>query len=359
MGTLVELFKSRMASGELRPDSVQANAVKKLDELKIRAEFLSKEAGLIGGLLRRAKRDTTGLYLWGGVGRGKSMLMDMFFEQLESRHKSRFHFLEFMQKVHSSLHEIRKTDVADTIPPVAKQVAENLRVLCLDEMHIDDIADAMIVGRLFESLFDMGVVICTTSNRKPDDLYKNGLNRHLFVPFVELVKERMEVHELASDTDYRQERLKDERTYFSPANSKARSVIDCIWNDLSGGKNRVLVLQVKGREVRFPRFSNGAVRATFWEVCAQPLGPADFLALSQAIRALIIEDVPQLSRSNYNEAKRFVLLVDALYEAKVILIVSAAAEPEKLYIEGDGSFEFERTASRLREMQSADWNRET
>ena len=264
-GTLVELFNDRVAAGELRPDAVQANAVEKLDELKTRVEATPSETGLLRGLFRPAQKNSTGLYLWGGVGRGKSMLMDMFYDKVESPQKSRLHFLDFMQKVHSSLHEIRKTHVNDTIPPVAKQVAGHLRVLCLDEMQIDDITDAMIVGRLFESLFNMDVVICTTSNRSPDDLYEHGLNRHLFLPFVDLVKQRMGIHELASDTDYRQERLKGEETYFSPVNNETKSAIDCIWKDLTGGRSEVLVLEVKGREVRLPKYANGAVKANFWE----------------------------------------------------------------------------------------------
>jgi cell division protein ZapE len=213
----------------------------------------------------------------------------------------------------------------------------------------------MIVGRLFEKLMAAGVVIVTTSNRAPEDLYKNGLNRALFLPFIAMLRDRLQVVELVSPNDYRQHRLTGAQVYFHPAGA-ARDQINAIWRDLTGGAvGEVLRLPVNGRETELPRFANGIGRATFWDFCAKPLGPADFLAIASAVRLLILEDIPQLSSANYNEAKRFVTLIDALYEAKTKLICSAADEPERLYIEGSGSFEFERTASRLREMQGADW----
>jgi cell division protein ZapE len=213
----------------------------------------------------------------------------------------------------------------------------------------------MIVGRLFEKLFAAGVVVVTTSNRAPDGLYKDGLNRALFLPFIDLISDRVEVVQLQSPTDYRQHRLEGAQVYFQPAAS-AKGEIAAIWLDLTGGAaGEPLRLPVNGREVELPRFANGIGRASFWELCAKPLGPADYLAIAQAVRVLILEDIPQLSSYNYNEAKRFVTLIDALYEARVRLICSAADVPERLYLEGSGSFEFERTASRLREMQAADW----
>jgi cell division protein ZapE len=234
-------------------------------------------------------------------------------------------------------------------------VARAVRCLAFDEMQITDITDAMIVGRLFEALFKAGVVIVTTSNRVPDDLYKNGLNRQIFLPFIEMLKTRMVVHELASPTDYRQNRLGGTPVYFTPAGAAVREALDGVWTDLAGGPGSELVLTVQGRMVVLPAFRNGVARATFYEVCGRPLGPADYLAIAEAVRVLILDDIPRLSRSNFNEARRFVTLIDALYEAKVRLICSAAAEPEMLYIEGEGTFEFERTASRLREMQAQDW----
>ena len=231
----------------------------------------------------------------------------------------------------------------------------DVRLLAFDEMQITDITDAMIVGRLFQALFEAGVVVVTTSNRLPDDLYKHGLNRQLFLPFIALLKERMVVHHLSSPTDYRQDRIAGSLVYFTPINAETRAQMQAIWQDLTGGQARPHTLTVQKRQVVIPAFHNGVARASFFDLCGNPLGPADYLALAEAARVLMLEDIPLLSRQNFNEAKRFVTLVDALYEARVRLICSAAAEPEYLYVEGEGSFEFERTASRLREMQSEDW----
>src|SRR5690606_32627553 len=229
-------------------------------------------------------------------------------------------------------------------------------LLCFDEMQITDIADAMIVGRLFQMLFDRGVTVVTTSNRHPDALYKDGLNRQLFLPFIQLLKSQLTVMELESETDYRRHRLQGAQVYFMPSGSAAAAAIEAIWHDLTGGGgDGPLRLSVKGREVTLPEHRSGVARASFWTLCGQPLGPADYLAIANAIRVLIVEDIPYLSAENYNEAKRFVTLIDALYEARVRLICSAVDLPERLYVEGAGSFEFERTASRLREMQAADW----
>ena len=232
------------------------------------------------------------------------------------------------------------------------------RLLAFDEMQITDITDAMIVGRLFEALFAAGVVVVTTSNRVPDDLYKNGLNRQLFLPFIDLIKDKMEVWEMVSPTDYRQDRLQGAQVFFSPTGPEARQQIQSIWEDLSGGPAAPLTLEVKGREVVLPAFRNGVARASFYDLCGKMLGPGDYLAIAEEVKVLVLEDIPRLSRNNFNEAKRFVTLIDALYEAQVRLICSAAAEPEMLYVEGEGTFEFERTASRLREMQDKDWGQE-
>ncbi|KZZ71221.1 cell division protein ZapE, partial [Sulfitobacter sp. HI0129] len=290
-----------------------------------------------------------------GVGRGKSMLMDLFVSTLDDIPARRVHFHAFMQEIHTALHAARQTGVDDAIAPVARDVAESVRLLAFDEMQITDITDAMIVGRLFEALFSAGVVVITTSNRVPQDLYKNGLNRQLFLPFIELIEEHMVVHELASPTDYRQDRLSGMQVYFTPVNDESRAAMNAVWDDLAGGPGTPLTLHVKGRDIMLPAFRNGIARAEFHELCGRPLGPADYLAVAESVRVLLLDDVPRLGRSNFNEAKRFVTLIDALYEARVRLICSAAAEPEMLYLEGEGSFEFERTASRLREMQSEDW----
>jgi cell division protein ZapE len=285
------------------------------------------------------------------------MVMDLFADHLAITAKRRVHFHAFMQEIHRGMHAARQTGVDDALKPVADAVAKEVRLLAFDEMQITDITDAMIVGRLFQLLVDQGVVIVTTSNRPPEDLYKNGLNRALFLPFIAYLRERFDVQELESPNDYRQHRLQGARVYFHPA-GQSGAAIDAIWNNLAGGTpGEVLVLEVNGRRVEVPRFANGVARASFWDLCARPLGPADYLALAQEVRVLILEGIPQLSASNYNEAKRFVTLIDALYEGKVRLICSAADVPERLYTEGEGAFEFERTASRLREMQDASWGR--
>ena len=350
MTPIEELYTARVATGELREDAAQRAVMPELARIQ-----KALAAPVKTGLFRKPPPPPNGLYLWGGVGRGKSMLMDLFVEALGDIPVRRVHFHAFMQECHSAMHAARKQGVEDAIAPVAEDVASKLKVLAFDEMQITDITDAMIVGRLFEKLFAAGIVVVTTSNRVPDDLYKDGLNRQLFLPFIDLIKEKMEVWELASPTDYRQDRLSGSPVYFTPLGRDARAQMDAIWADLSGGQATPLVLQVNGRDVELPGFRNGVGRATFFDLCAQPLGPADYLAIAENVRVLLLYDIPALSRSNFNEAKRFVTLIDALYEAQVRLICSAAATPEMLYLEGEGTFEFERTASRLREMQSADW----
>ncbi|MEL6607906.1 MAG: cell division protein ZapE [Pseudomonadota bacterium] len=348
MSKISETYQARLADGSLRPDPAQAAAVQ---------AFARIEADLARpvktGWFAKKADPVRGLYLWGGVGRGKSMLMDLFVEGLEVPAR-RVHFHAFMQEIHAAMHEARKTGVEDAIVPVADAVSGSVRVLAFDEMQITDITDAMIVGRLFERLFAAGTVVVTTSNRVPGDLYKDGLNRQLFLPFIALLEERMEVQELASPTDYRQDRLAGEEVYFAPVTPEARTRVAQMWEDLAGG-DAPLVLTVKGRTVTLPAFRGGVARARFHDLCGQPLGPADYLAIADAVRVLIVEDVPRLGRSNFNEAKRFVTLIDALYEARVRLIVTAAAAPEMLYLEGENSFEFERTASRIREMMGDGW----
>lgn len=351
---VTEFYRARLEAGHLHPDPAQEAVLPEFERIAGWLAEQREQRGL-GRFFRKAPEATKGLYLWGGVGRGKSMLMDLLVEAVDTPAKRRVHFHAFMQEIHAAMHAARQRGVDDAIAPVAAAVSDEVRLLAFDEMQITDITDAMIVGRLFEKLFSSGVVVVTTSNRPPDDLYKDGLNRQLFLPFIALLKERMEVRELVSETDYRQNRLAGEKVYFAPADARARAAIEAIWKGLTGGDSEPLTLRVQGRDVTLPAFHNGVARATFWDLCGRPLGPADYLALAAAVRVLILEDIPRLSSENYNPARRFVTLIDALYEAKVRLIASAADLPERLYIEGEGSFEFARTASRLREMQGAGW----
>ena len=350
MTDLQTLYAQRVEDGSLTPDPAQEAVLPEFD--RIRAALMNPEKK---GFFKRAPEPPQGLYLWGGVGRGKSMLMDMFAANMGDVPVRRVHFHAFMQEIHSAMHEVRKTGVDDAIAPVAADVADKVKLLAFDDMQISDITDAMIVGRLFQALFAAGVVVVTTSNRIPDDLYKDGLNREIFLPFIELIKEKMKVWELTSPRDYRQNRLAGAQSYFTPSNAESRAAMNAVWDDLAGGDGEELTLRVKGRDVVIPEFRNGVARAGFHSLCGKPLGAADYLALANAVRVLLLDDIPALGRSNFNEAKRFVTLIDALYEAKVKLVCSAAASPEMLYLEGEGSFEFERTASRLREMQAEGW----
>ena len=360
--TLTEIYDARVAAGELHADAAQRALLPLMEEVRRGVEAQPAPGRKKGGLLGRFSKQTIepvpGLYLWGGVGRGKSMLMDLFCGAVDAP-KRRVHFHEFMQEVQAKLHEARKSNARDAIVPVAEEVAGSVRLLCFDEMQITDIADAMIVGRLFEILFERGVTVVTTSNRVPTDLYKNGLNRQLFLPFIDILTDRLQVREIISETDYRQNRLEGAQVYFTPAGRDAHRAMNQLWDELTGhDEASKLVLTIKKREVVIPHFHNGVGRASFWDLCGQMLGAGDYLVIAEAMRVLMIDDIPLLSAANFNEAKRFVTLIDALYEARVRLICSAADIPERLYIEGEGSFEFERTASRLREMQSLDWARE-
>ncbi|GAA6181566.1 cell division protein ZapE [Shimia sp. NS0008-38b] len=353
MSTLPEIYAAKVADGTLQADDAQVAVLPQFERIRSEISKPVKKSWF----RKTAPEVVQGLYLWGGVGRGKSMVMDLFVDSL-SVPVRRVHFHAFMQEIHDAMHKARSEGVEDAIQPVADAVAQSVRVLAFDEMQITDITDAMIVGRLFEQLFAAGVVVVTTSNRVPDDLYKNGLNRQLFLPFIALIKQQMQVWELVSPTDYRQNRLAGNQVYFVQAGTEARDQIRAIWQDLTGGSAEPLVLTVKGRQVTLPAYRNGVARASFFDLCGKMLGPGDYLAIATAVKVLILEDIPTLSRNNFNEAKRFVTLIDALYEANVRLICSAAAEPEMLYLEGEGIFEFERTASRLREMQDADWGQD-
>ncbi|MFS4437195.1 cell division protein ZapE [Paracoccaceae bacterium GXU_MW_L88] len=353
-------YRQRVAEGELRDDPAQRHAVEQLQMLwsRLRGYEPSKPKKVRKGLFGWGKEETPeadmpGLYIWGGVGRGKSMLMNMFFDSAPVEPKRRVHFHEFMQEVHGLIGEAREKGTKDSMGPVVEKIAASATLLCFDEMQITDITDAMIVGRLFEGLFARGIVVVTTSNRHPDDLYKDGLNRQLFLPFIDLIKEKLEVYHLDSANDHRQGGTAREDSYLIAPAPKA---LDAAWEDMTGGaKPEALTLELKSRKLTFHRFAKGVVRTDFEKLCENPLGAGDYLALAKKIDGLILEGVPRLHATNFDAAKRFVTLVDALYEAKIELVIEAAAEPENLYAEGTGSFEFERTASRLHEMRAKDW----
>ena len=349
-------YARRLASGEVKPDAAQAEIVARLDGL---AGALSTSPPLSGGFFARLWKPNPppikGLYLWGDVGRGKTMLMDLFFAEAPLAAKRRVHFHAFMQDIHARLHAARQS-AGDAIAPVATAIAAETRLLCLDEMQIADIADAMIVGRLFQALFAKGVTLVTTSNVAPDDLYGDGLNRQLFLPFIKLLGERLDVVPLAGGFDYRQGRVKAHETYVTPLGPAADARIEELWQRLTDvAHGNAMALDVLGRKLNVREAAHGCGRFTFAELCQQPLGPPDFLAIAHAFRIVFVEHIPALNRGERNEAKRFVTLIDALYDGHVKLVASASVQPEAIYPAGDRTFEFHRTASRLREMQSASW----
>ena len=360
---LIETYRAMIADQQLAPETSQAHAVEKLQLLSSRLQNYNPSTpkriamALFGwGRDRLVEQQLPGLYLYGEAGRGKSMLMDLFFESAPIAPKRRIHFHAFMQEAHAGIAAARANGADDPVKPVADAIADAATLLCFDEMQITDITDAMLVGRLFERLFARGVVVVATSNRHPDALYKGGWNRDVFLPFIDMIKARLEVYELASPVDHRRARPQAERVYFVPADDTARREIDGIWSRLTDNvPEAMLKLTVQGRHQSFSRNVGRCLRTDFAELCARPLGVADYLALAEAVDVLVLENLPILSPKRNNEAKRFVTLIDTLYEAQVRLVISAEAEPDALYVEGAGAFEFARTASRLEEMRSTGW----
>jgi cell division protein ZapE len=361
-GSLRAAYDEKLAANVIAADPEQLAAVAALSRLES-----DLAAARPAGLFRKAQ-GVRGVYLWGPVGRGKSMLMDLFFEHVPVTPKQRIHFIDFMARVHALVNEWRNGDTAgrkarfgqargeDPIPPVADVLAAEARLLCFDELQVTDIADAMILGRLFDGLFARGVTLVSTSNRPPDDLYKNGLNRQLFLPFIDMLKERMEIIRVAGGRDYRTERLRAAGTWFSPIDADHERTFDRLWADLLGGEPETgVTLHVLGRHEHWPRAAGGLLRGHFASLCVHALGPADYLAIAGRFHTVFLEHVPRLGPERRNDARRLAMLVDTLYEARARLVVLAAGEPDTLYPAGDQAFEFERTASRLKEMRSADW----
>lgn len=351
--TLNEKYHALAAEGVIEADPAQAAIVARLDELGRALRHWRRRRNGFAAFLSRSEPAPPGLYIFGSVGRGKTMLMDLFYETVTYRYKRRAHFHEFMAEVHDRIADARKSTPGDPIPQVAAAIADKAALLCFDEMHITDIADAMIVGRLFTALFENQVVVVTTSNVPPRDLYRNGLNRALFVPFIGLIEQHMEVVELLAAKDYRLEKLAGRPLYFTPADGRAKAEMDRVWAELTGGQpGAPVALDVKGRKLKVPQAAMGVARFPFADLCEQPLGTVDYLALAHKFHTVMIDSIPVLAPAQRDVARRFVNLIDTLYDGRVGLIVSAAAEPAGLYPEGDVHFLFERTVSRLIEMRS-------
>jgi cell division protein ZapE len=308
--------------------------------------------GLIGRLFRKPEAaPPKGLYIHGPAGRGKTMLMDLFYAEIAGQPKRCVHFHAFMQDVHAKLHAARKRE-QDAIAPVARALARQARLLCLDEMQVSDIADAVIVGRLFEALLGLGVVVVTTSNQPPQELYRDGLNRQLFLPFVKLIAAKLDVMPLDGETDYRLGRIKAHETFVTPLGREADARIQETWRrPTDSERGEPVEIEVKGRRLIVPQAAHGCARFTFADLCEAPLGPADYLAIARHFRTIFVELIPVLKPAQRNEAKRFVTLIDTLYDGHVRLVASSEGPPEGIYRRA----EFARTASRLREMQSASW----
>ncbi len=348
-----EHYSTLVADGVIAPDPAQAQAAARLDALAHRIRRWRRKRHGFTALLGRSEPAPKGLYIFGQVGRGKTMLMDLFFQSTTFRYKRRAHFHEFMAEVHDRIAEARKSRAGDPIPQVAAAIADKTALLCFDEMHITDIADAMILSRLFKGLFESQVVVVATSNVHPRDLYRNGLNRQLFLPFIDLLEQNLEIEELKAAKDFRLEKLSGKPLYFAPADDRAREQMDRLWAELTGkSPSAPVTLEVKGRKLAVPKAALGVARFSYEELCAQPLGTIDFLALAHAFHTIFIDGIPDLADVRRDVVRRFINLIDTLYDNRVGLVVSAAAEPDALGAEKEMKFLFERTASRLTEMRS-------
>lgn len=359
-------YREKLRDGALEPDPMQELAAEKLQSLHRALKSYEPEGGIFGwkavlGLARSRDDPPQGLYLYGPVGRGKSMLMDLFFAAAPLDRKRRVHFHRFMIEVHEALHRWRKAqkksgDREDPIDRVAEAIAEEVWLLCFDELEVRDIADAMILGRLFEALFARGVVMVCTTNTPPDELYRDGLQRDLFLPFIDIIKQRLDVLELTAHKDYRQARLAGREMWLTPADAAATAALDGIFEDLADGAGASPEeLTVKGRTVTVPAAARGVARFHFDDLCRAALGAEDYLAIAGRYHTLVLDGVPAMDQAMRNEARRFITLIDALYENRVRLAASAETTPETLVTAKSHDAEYRRTASRLAEMRSAAW----
>jgi cell division protein ZapE len=362
MTGVMDRYAALVQAGELRADPDQRAAAERLDRLQKELEAAPPRGSTLWKMLRKQPEPPRGLYMWGGVGRGKSMLMDLFFDTVKVQRKRRAHFHEFMLDVHARLAEARKSESGDPIPPVVAALADEARLLCFDEMVVNNMADAAIMSRLFTGLLAARVTVVTTSNRAPDDLYKDGLNRQLFLPFIALIKEKLDVMTLNGPTDYRRDRLGGSRLWHVPNGPEATVALsqsffrltDYPPEDRANVPSEELPVQ-GGRMLHVPKSLKGVSVFSFKRLCVEPRGASDFLAIARRYHTVIVVGIPILGPEKRNEAARFVTLIDSLYEYRVKLLASADAEPARLYPSGDGAFEFERTVSRLMEMQSDDY----
>jgi cell division protein ZapE len=358
-GAVRAAYDELIAAHELKSDAAQDRAVAALDRL---AAAMANGGSMLSRLFGSGKEGPAGVYLWGGVGRGKSMLMDLAFAHIDVEPKRRVHFHEFMLETHDRLRRIRERHEGDPIEPVAEEIADEAKLLCFDEMQVTNPADAMILSRLFGKLLEAGVKVVTTSNRPPRDLYKNGLNRELFVPFIDLIERRMLVVEVNGPTDYRLERLSGVEVWHVPNGPEATAALSRAFFQLTDypveDRAKVPAEDIDlggGRRLHVPKSLKGVAVFSFRRLCGEPRGAADYLAIARRYHAVIVVGIPVMGPDMRNEAARFVTLIDALYEHKVKLLAAADAEPAGLYPSGNGSFEFERTVSRLEEMRSAEY----
>lgn len=366
---LVQRYDGLVAAGALLADPRQREIARALDRLlgELTARRMAAKTSALGWLFAKKQKAAApkGLYIHGSVGRGKTMLMDMFFDLVPNQRKKRIHFHRFMADIHDRVQKHREAlkaglvKEADPVPPVARAVAQEARVLCFDEFAVTDIADAMILSRLFSALFSEGVVLVATSNVAPDDLYRDGLNRGLFTPFIAVLKQHAEIIDLDSDTDYRMRNLAQLPVYLTPLGPDTTARMDATWRAAIDGKaEEAASIELMGRRIEVPRAAGGAARFTFAELCDAPLGARDYLAIAERFDTIFLDDIPILDETRRNPAKRFILLIDTLYDRHRRLVASAEDAPDRLYQGRPGvteAFEFARTASRLTEMQSREW----